>query len=143
MIGGDDLGKSFGLGAVGFVAAGADDRRVELRRFYGCRIVGMFGLGPVAGFARDDHMPALLLQIDYVGVAGLANIMAGESHRAGCDLSNSIAAIVPVLSKAARDDDGSQGNESDQGDRHNNNQPNEMFDVFEQVVRRTLGGELR
>ena len=132
-------GKSFGLGAVGFVAAGADDGGVELRRLYRCGIVSMLGLGSVAGFAGDNHMPALLFMIDDVGMAGLAYIVAGEGDGPGRDLSNGSAAIVSVLAKALRNDEGAQGDECDHCDRHDHREPDEMFNVLEQSVRPTPG----
>jgi len=139
VIGGDDLGKSLGLGAVGLVAAGADDGGVELRRFYRPGIVGMFGLRSVAGLAGYHHMPSLLLEICDIGMAALAHIVASEGYGPGRDLSNGRAAIVSILSKAAWDDDGPEGNKSDQSDGHDSHQPNEVFDILKQVVRRTPG----
>ena len=79
VIRGGDLGEGLGLGAVGFVATGADDGGVELRRFHGGWVVGMFGLGAVAGFAGDNDVPTLFFLIDYVGVTGLTGVMAGEA----------------------------------------------------------------
>ena len=77
------LRKVLRLGAVGFVATGANDGRVELRRYNGRGIVGMLGLSSVAGFAGHNDVLALLLLIDHVRVAGLAGVVAGEGNRAG------------------------------------------------------------
>jgi len=74
---GNDLRESFRLGAVGFVAASADDGGVEFRRLDGGWVVGVLGLGSVAGFAGDDDVLAELFLIDNVGVAGLANVVSG------------------------------------------------------------------
>ncbi len=101
-----NLRKALRLSAVGFVAAGTHNGRVELRRDYGRRIVGMLGLRTVARLARNHHMLALFLLLNNVGMAGLANIVAGEGHGARGDLRNGIATIVPILAKTMRHDDG-------------------------------------
>ena len=66
-----NLRKALRLSAVGFVAAGTHNSRVELRRLHRRWIVSVFGLCPVAGFARNNHMFALLFLLNYVGMAGL------------------------------------------------------------------------
>ncbi len=90
-------------------------------------------------------MLALLFLVDDVGMAGLAGVVAGEGHGPGGDLGDGGAAIVPVLPKAARDDDGAQDDECDQRDRHDGGEPDEVFNILEQVVflRRTMERELR
>lgn len=108
---GGNLGEGSGLGTVGFVTAGAEDGGVELGRGDGGRIVGVAGLGSVAGFARDDYVLTLLFLIDYVGVAGFAGIVAGEGDRAGGDLSDGGATIVTVLAETAGYDGGAQDDE--------------------------------
>jgi hypothetical protein len=139
VIGGDDLGESFGLGAVGLVAAGADDGSVELWWLYGGRVVGVPGLGSVAGLAGDDNVLAQLFLIDYLSMATLANIVAGEGGRPGRDFSNGRTAIVSVLAETVGDNESTQANESNQGDCHNGREPDEMFNILEQGVRRSPG----
>ncbi len=129
---GDDLRECFGLGAVGFVAAGADDRGVELRGLDGCGIVGVLGLRSVAGFARDDHVAALLFLVNDLGVAGLADLMAGVGDGASGDLGDGVAAVVSILTEAVRDDGGTKKDEGDQCGRHDNGEPDEVFNVLEQ-----------
>jgi len=84
-------------------------------------------------------MLAELLLVDDVGMASLANVVAGESHWAGGDFGDGRAAIVSVLSEAAGDDDGTQAYEGNQRDGHNSGETDEMFRVLEQVMRQTLG----
>jgi hypothetical protein len=134
VIGSYDLGEGFGLGTVGFVASSAEDSSVELGRLDGCRIVSVPGLGAVTGFARDDDMTALLLLVDDIGVAGFTDLVAGMGDGAGCNLGNGGAAIVSVLSKAARDHGGTQDDESKHSDHHDGGEADEMFNVLEQVV---------
>ena len=141
MLCGRDLGEGFGLGAVRFVAAGAEDGGVELRGCHGGGIVSVLGLGSVAGFAGDNDVLALLLLIDHVGVAGFAGTMAGEGNRPGRDLGEGGATIVAVLAKTTRHDGGAQHNEGNQRDQHHGGEPHEVFYVLEQVVflRRAAG----
>jgi len=108
---GCDLRKGFGLGAVGFVAAGADDGGVELGRFDGGGIVGMPGLSSVAGFAGNDDVLALLLLLHNVRMAGLAHFVTGMGDGTGCGLGDRGAAIMSVLAEATRDDRASQKKE--------------------------------
>jgi len=134
MIGGSDLGEGSGLGAIGFVATGAEDGCVELGRRHGRGIVGVTRLGSVAGFAGDDDVPALFLLIDYVGVAGFAGVVSGEGDWPGGDLGDGGAPVVTVLAKTARHHCGAQDDERHQRDQHYDGEPDEMFDVLEHVV---------
>ena len=131
---GCDLRKGFGLGAVGFVAAGADDGGVELGRFDGGGIVGMPGLSSVAGFAGNDDVLALLLLFHDVGVAGLAHVVAGMGDGAGRGFGDGGAAIMSVLAEAARDNRATQKKECHQSDGHNGGEADEVFDVLKQGV---------
>ena len=131
---GCDLRESFGLGAVGFVAAGADDGGVELRRFDGGGIVSMLGLGSVAGFAWNDHVLALLLLLHNVGVAGLAHVVAGMGDGPGRGFGDGGAAIVSVLTEATRDNRATQKKECHHSDGHNGGEADEVFDVLKQGV---------
>src|ERR1051326_5300766 len=99
VVGGDDLRECFGLRAVGLVAAGGEDRGVELGRLDRGRVVGVFGLGTVAGFAGDHNVLAQLFLIDDIGVAGFADFVAGMGDRAGSGFGDGVAAIVSVLAK--------------------------------------------
>ncbi len=141
MLCGGDLGEGLRLGTVGLVATGADDGGIELGRFHGGRVVSMPGLGSVASFAGDDDVLALLLLVYNVGMAGLAGVMAGEGDRPRRCLGDGSAAIVAVLAEAARDDGGAQEKECDHCDRHDGGEPDEVFDVLEQVafLRRDAG----
>jgi hypothetical protein len=133
VIGSSDLGKSFRLGAVGLVAARADDGGIEFRRLDGSRIVGVPGLRAVTGFAGDYDMLAQLFLIDHLGVAGLANIVSGVSDRALRDFLDRIGAVMTVLTKRTGHDGGTQDSESNQGDGHDCGEPDQVFDIFEQV----------
>ena len=127
------LRKSFWFCAVGFVTARTDHGRIQLRRCDGCGIVGVFGLGSVAGFARNDNVLALLFLVNDVGMAGFTSIMTGEGYRPGCDLGDRSTAIVAVLPKTARYDGGAQDNERNQCNRHDDGEPDEMLGVLEHV----------
>lgn len=82
----------------------------------------MTALCPVAGFAGDHHVLALLLLIDDVGMAGLAGIVTGEGNRPSGCLSDGVAAVVSILSKtmghhgSAQDDECYERNRYDCGE---------------------------
>lgn len=132
VIGGDDLGESFGLGAVGFVAASAEDRGVQFGRLDRGRVVGVFGLGSVAGFAGDHNVLAQLFLIDDIGVAGFADFVAGMGDGAGSGFRDGVAAVVAVVAETVRHDGGAQQDEGDQSDHHHSGQTDQVFRVFEQ-----------
>ena len=104
-------------------------------------IVGVRGLGSVAGFAGDDDVLPEFFLIDDVGVTGLTDVVSSVSDGAGGNFSNGGTPIVAVLAKTAGDDGGAQDHERDQGDGHDHGEPNEVLDVFEQV--RLPGARLR
>ena len=128
-----NLGESLGLGAVGFVAAGTDDSGVQLRWGYRRWVVRMLGQRSVAGLAGDHHMFALLLLFDDVGMASLANIVAGEGNRTSRRFRNRCSAVVTILAKTFRNNGNAQDQEYRQQYNDHRRQPNEMFYVLEQV----------
>ena len=94
-------------------------------------------LGTVAGLARNNHMPALLLLIDDVGMAGLARIVARKGNRPSCDLRDRCAPIVPVLAKAPRNNCGTQDDEGNHSYCHDGSEADEVFYVLKQFSFRT------
>lgn len=129
-----DLGKARRLGAVGFVTTGTHDSGVELCRFNRGGIVSMPSLGTVAGLARNNHMPALLLLIDNVGMACLTCSVARKDNRPGGDLRDRRAPVVSILAKTSRNDSGTQDHEANHTYRHNGGEANEMFYVLKQFL---------
>jgi hypothetical protein len=134
VIRGDDLRESFGLGAVGFVAARTKDRGVELGRLNRGRVVGVFGLGSVAGFAGDHNVLTQLFLIDDIGVAGFAHFVTCVGGRPGSGFRNGVAAIVPVLAETVGHNGGAEHYERDHCDYHHSGKTDQVFGVFEQVV---------
>lgn len=59
---------------------------------------------------------ALAFDIENIGMAGLASLVTGKLHRAGCNLTDRIAAIVPVLPEAARNHVMSNDKKNDEGE---------------------------
>jgi len=133
VIRGRDLGESFRLGAVGLMAAGTDDGRVQLGRCNRCGIVGVLGEGSMASLAGDDHMLAQFLLIDDIGMTGLAGIVPGMGDRPSGNFGDRGSAVVPVLSKTGRDDGSAQHGKCQQRDNHDGSETDEVFRVFEQV----------
>ena len=134
VISSDYLRESFRLGAVGLVAAGAEDRGVELGRLDRGRVVGVFGLGSVAGFAGDHNVLAQLFLIDDIGVAGFTDFVAGVGDGAGSGFGYGVAAIVSVLAETVGHDGGAEHYERDHCDYHHGGKTEQVFGVFEQVV---------
>jgi hypothetical protein len=118
VISGYDLGEIFGLGAVGFVAAGADYRSVELWRFDVRRVVSVFRLRSVAGFTCDYHVFAEFLLVDYVDVAGFADVVSGVGDWAGGGFGDGVGTVMAVLAETLRDYGGAQDYERDERENH-------------------------
>jgi hypothetical protein len=64
----------------------------------------MFRLRPVAGFAVHMRVFAVLFHIKHVCVAGFARLVPRKMNRAGSNVTDSVATVVAVLSKAFGDD---------------------------------------
>ena len=103
MFGTYNLRKPFRLGAIGFMAARADDCGVRQGGCDRARVVGMLGERSVASLAGQRRVFTVLLKLGYVGVTRLTSFVAGDGNRSRRYLSNSGATVVAVLSKATRD----------------------------------------
>jgi len=93
----------------------------------------MLGQCSVTGLTRNHHMFALLFLFHYIGVAGLAGVVAGKGNwprRGFCDCC---PAIVSVFSEAARYDRRPQNQKYGQQDNDDHREPDEMFYVLEQI----------
>jgi len=97
-----DLRKSPGLGRARRVAPSAEHCGIRLYWCYRRRIIGVFCERSVACFAIHMRVLAFALHIENIAVARLAGFVSGVLYRAGCNLTDRIAAIVPVLPKATR-----------------------------------------
>jgi len=93
----------------------------------------MAGQGSVASLAGHNDVLALFFQFHDVGMAGLTGIVAGECNGPGRGLGDRSPAIVPVLPKAFRNDGGAQHDKSNHRDCYDDSEPDEMFQVLEQV----------
>jgi len=87
----------------------------------------------MAGFARHNHVLALLFLIYDVSVAGLARLTTGKGHRTGRDLGHRSAPVVAVLPKTLRDDRGAQGYEYNHRYSDDYSKAEEMFKVLKHV----------
>jgi len=74
----------------------------------------MFRQWSVACFAVHVSMLAFALHIEHLAVASFASLVAGELDWPGCNLADGRAAIVPILSKAPRNDVVSNDKEDDE-----------------------------
>jgi len=94
-----NLRKIHGLRMIGFVAAHAKFRRVQLLWHSACWVLRVIGLWSVAGLASHPRVTAPLLHIQDVGMAGLTDFMARIGNRPGRDFVQRIAPVVAVLAK--------------------------------------------
>ena len=131
VIGGDDLGKSLGLCAVGLATSRANDGGVGQLRLHRSRIVSVLALRFMAGLTGNVGMTAQLFLVYNVCVAALADVMPGKSRRAGGNLGDGGATVVAILAKALGNDGSAQQDEDCQENCDDDSQPDEMFDVLE------------
>lgn len=106
-----DLGEGFRLGAIGFVATGADHCAVEFRRGHIGRIVRVLGLGAVAGFTGENNVAAEFFLVGHIGVAAFADFAAGNGYRPGGNFGDGSSAIVSVLTEALGDNSSPKNDE--------------------------------
>jgi len=79
-------------------------------------------------------MLALFFLVNHIRMASLAYVVASKGNWPGRNLSDSSAAIMPVLPKTARNQCSAQGGEQGHRDRHNHGEPDEVFCVLEQWI---------
>jgi hypothetical protein len=127
------LRKALWLGAVGLVTSGTHNGGIQLFGLQRSGVIRVLGQSPVASLASNHHMLTKLFLIHDVGMAGLADIVPGERNRPGRDLANRMPSIVAILPKTLRHHSGSQEQEDHQRYGDDGSQPNEVFDVFEQI----------
>lgn len=94
----------------------------------------MPALSTVAGLARNNHMPALLLLIDDVGMACLTRIAARKGNRPSGDLRDRSTPIVPVLAKTPRNNSRTQDDEGNHAYHHDSSEADEVFYVLKQFL---------
>jgi len=75
------LRKTLGLGEIGLVAARAEDRGIQLVRYYRSRIFGVLGLRSMAGLAGYAFVHPCVLHIHNAAMANLAGLMTGVGDR--------------------------------------------------------------
>lgn len=96
------LRKCLRFRAIRFVAAAADDSRIELGWLDRCRIVSVLRLRPMTGLAWNHHVPAEFLLLCDICVATFADLVPRMSDRSRRNLPNRIGPVVPVLPKTLR-----------------------------------------
>jgi len=127
------LRKALWLGAVGLMTAGTHDGGVQFLGLQRSGVVRVLDKSPVTSFASDYHMLTQFFLIRDVGMTGFADIVPGERNRPRRDLTDRRPSIVAVLPKTAGYHSASQKQEDDQRYGDDGSQPNEVFDVFEQI----------
>lgn len=93
----------------------------------------MLRLRSVASFAIDAHMLARFLRLRDIAMAILAGLMAGISDRTSGNLRQRVAAEMPVLPEAVRNQDGAHYQEDRQCRRKYRCHPEKMFGILELI----------
>jgi len=111
VIDGYHLGKLPWLGRAGFVATHAQLWSFRENGLY-ANVVGVLGLGPMAGFAVHSAMRAGGKLVVLVGVTGLANGPPGKGNLPLADIAESWTPVKPVLAKSGGDSEKSESEKS-------------------------------
>ena len=128
-----NLGKALRFGAVGLMTTGTQDGCVQLFGLHRTGIVRVHRLRPVASLTGDHYMFAKSFLIHDVGMASLAGVVPSKRDRPRRDLADRRASIVAILPKTERYDRSPQDHERHHRYCDDYCQPNEVFDVLEQV----------
>src|SRR5208283_642080 len=126
-----NLRKVLWLGDVRLVATDAQLGGIQLRGLHRRRIVGMLGERPVARLAGNSLVYAFALYVEDIGMAALADLVASVGNRQCRNLGDCLAAIMSVLSKTARDEGGTQHDESDDTHQKDGGHPEKVSRIFE------------
>src|SRR3954463_13550494 len=106
MLSGDDLGERGRPGGVALMTAAAEIGDIGERGLEGAGVVGVFGLGSVAGFARDMGVAAGGADFGLILMAQDAGILAGVGDRLGANGVEGAGAEVAVLAEVLRNHGG-------------------------------------
>ena len=132
MIGRYNLWERLGFGAVGFMTTSAEDGGVEFCGLDRRGIIGVPGQCPMASFASNDNMLALILLFCYVGVTAFADRMAGMGDGTSRYLINGCSSKMTVLPEGTGNDCSSEPDKGEDPDCHQGSEPDEVFYVVEQ-----------
>lgn len=126
VFGARNLLEPFRLGAIGFVARGAEHRGIEFRRNDGAGVIGMRGLGAVAAFAINGDVLALAFEIRDIRVACFAGLVPRKFHGFEADFREGVAAKVPILAKIAGNQEAAHHEENRNAGSENQRQPEKV-----------------
>jgi len=101
---GNHLGELLRLGRVGLMALGAKFGSVRQDRFGLARIIGVHGLGAMAGFAGDNNMFAGLEDFELILMTHFTCGAAGEGDWLGSDIVEGAWTEVTVFAEAGGDE---------------------------------------
>jgi len=83
----------------------------------------MFRQWRMTGLARYSLVNAFARYLEDLGVATLANLMAGVGNRERRNLADGVTAIVPVLTETAWNEESTRNQEQGHADQENRCQP--------------------
>ena len=110
MLLGIHLGKPLRFGRTSFMTLRAKHGRIGPGRHDG-EVLGVLGLRAVASLTADAGVLAFGLLLEDIDVTGFAGLVPGVDDGQRRNLRNGVAAVMPVLPKTVRDEEGSQAEE--------------------------------
>ena len=126
-----DLREALGLGEIFFVASGAENARIRQLGHHARRIINVFLKWTVAGLTVHVCVLARLFLFHYIAMA----VSAGRVSRIVCrtrhDLLQRVSTVMAVLTKAFRDEVGSERNEQHEAGNEYRRKPEKVFGIFE------------
>ena len=131
MFGGDHLGEPFGFGRILLMAAAAEVGDVGEGGLERAGIVGVFGLGTVAGFARDVGVFAGRAFLGGVFMAQHTGVLTGESDGMLADGGQGAGTVVAVLAEVPGDHRAANGEEEAHRGEKNDGGSNQVYGVAE------------
>jgi hypothetical protein len=93
----------------------------------------MFQLRTMAGLAIDAGVLTGFFDFEDVRVAGFAGFVTGMNDGQSGDFSDSIGAVMAILSKAFRNEPGTEAEKEGSSYQKDRGDPNQVLGVFEAI----------
>ena len=129
VFGGHDLRKSFWFSGILLVTAAAECADIGQHRFETGRIVRVFRLGAVTGFARNMSVPAGSARLGLVVMAEDASVLTSEGRRPLPDEIQRGGTIVAILAEGLRNYGAPNNQENSQSGEQDCRRADEMSGI--------------
>lgn len=130
MIAGGYLRKRPGLGRIGFMATDTKRGRVEFGGNQGSWVICVTGQRTVASLAIHMRVLAGLFLFEDIRMAAFASLVPGKLNRPGGNIRDSIAAIMPILSKTPGDQIPAHGEEEQEANQKDSRESQKMAGIL-------------